>query len=510
MIAGRVIGGDFSRILARQKSDYAMELGELLVAEKDGEKILLQVFDLVYGSQMSQQNLELISGFQLEEDSEIEVMDTKLRNYNIAALKTLVGIKGNKASMCKNLPAFFSELRQVTNDDLAFITKPKNPIFIGKLRSGSKALDVDVFLDGSKVFAHHILIPATTGKGKSNLTKCLLWDSVDKEYCGILVLDPHDEYYGRTELGLKDHPMKDKIVYYTPRSAPSGQRTLKINLNLLRPSHFAGSLAFTDAQGDAINAYYRKYGDTWIEALLLEQQIDVQVQDYTKAVVKRKLINLLDLSVNNKVYCNGIFDSTAGQTTLVDIAAELEKGNIVILDTSSFSGNLEILIGSMIALEILDRYKASKMKGSLEEKPVISIVIEEAPRVLGKDVLDAGPNVFSMIAREGRKFKIGLTAITQLPSLIPRDILANMNTKIVLGIEMAPERQAIIESASQDLSNDGRTIASLDIGEALITSNFAKFAIPVKIPFFDDFVKGYQNKFNADKYSKSFSGIKKG
>ena len=54
---------------------------------------------------------------------------------------------------------------------------------------------------------------------------------------------------------------------------------------------------------------------------------------------------------------------------------------------------------------------------------------------------------------------------------------------------MKPERQAIIESASQDLSDDERTIASLDIGEALITSNFARFVTPISIPYFEDVVK---------------------
>ena len=145
------------------------------------------------------------------------------------------------------------------------------------------------------------------------------------------------------------------------------------------------------------------------------------------------------------------------------------------------------------------------MQGTLKEKPTISVVLEEAPRVLGKEALEHGHNIFSTIAREGRKFKVGLTAITQLPSLIPREILANMNTKIILGIEMKPERTAIIESASQDLSDDDRTIASLDIGEALISSNFAKFAIPVKIPIFEDVVK---NSVKKDNVKKEFSGVK--
>jgi len=108
-----------------------------------------------------------------------------------------------------------------------------------------------------------------------------------------------------------------------------------------------------------------------------------------------------------------------------------------------------------------------------------------------------------LIAREGRKFNIGLTAITQLPSLIPRPILANMNTKIILGVEMAPERQAIIESASQDLSSDARNIASLDRGEAIITSNFARFAIPIKIPLFEELVA----KEAKVESKREFSGV---
>ena len=139
----------------------------------------------------------------------------------------------------------------------------------------------------------------------------------------------------------------------------------------------------------------------------------------------------------------------------------------------------------------------------MKDKPVISVVLEEAPRVLGKEALEKGPNIFSTIAREGRKFKVGLFAITQLPSLIPRQILANMNTKIILGIEMGPERDAIIQSSAQDLSDDDRNIASLDKGEAIITSNFARFATPVKIPLFEEFVK----KDKKEDVRKDFGGV---
>ena len=208
----------------------------------------------------------------------------------------------------------------------------------------------------------------------------------------------------------------------------------------------------------------------------------------------------LDVDENKNITSKGCFHLQSGHTTLPDIVNALEEGKTVIINTSSFSGSIELLIGSMAASIALERHKTYSSQ-DLKIHPVINIVLEEAPRVLGKDVLETGSNIFANIAREGRKFNVGLTAITQLPSLIPRQILANMNTKIILGTELKQERQALIESASQDLSNDERMIASLDKGEAIVTSNFLSFAMPISIPY-------EQKREKTQK--QSFSGIKLG
>lgn len=509
MLKGQIIGGEFGKLCIRQKSASSVELGELLIAENADEKIVLQVYDLVYGSQISQANLELISGMRLEDDADMDFFDKNIRNYCLAFLKPLLLLQYNKPVLCKKMPEFFSEVRQINKQDMQFFSQAENSLFVGNLRSGSSILDVPVSLPGKEVFQHHILIPATTGRGKSNLVKVMLWNVVDKDYCGILVLDPHDEYYGRNSLGLSNHPRKENVIYYTPNDPPVGTNSLKINIHLLRPGHFRGAVNFSDPQVQAMNAYYKRYNVDWIEAIILEKPLEVGFHEGTLAVLKRRLLSLLNLSSDGRqLFSEGIFDLKAGESTIKDIAANLESGRVVVVDTSLFSGSLEILIGSLIASEVFNRYKRYKMQGVLKEKPVISIVIEEAPRVLGKEVLESGPNIFSTIAREGRKFNVGLTAITQLPSLIPRQILANMNTKIVLGIEMKPERQAIIDSASQDLSTDERNIASLDKGEAIITSNFAKFAMPIKIPLFESIVK--QCKDDKANVQQDFSGVKLG
>ncbi len=503
---GIIISGKFSEILVRQKHGEEIELGELLISENKKSKYLMQAYDLIYGSQLSDSNLELVSGMKLEEDDSYGFMDEKLRHYNLALLKNLITINKGNVISSKSLPDFFSKIREVRKDDLNFLTTPKNPLYVGKLRSGSKTLDVDIFLPGQKVFSHHILIPATTGRGKSNLASVMLWSMMKQDYCGILVLDPHDEYYGHNKLGLKDHPDKKNLVYYTPDNPPAGQLSLKINIKQITPMHFNGAVNWSSAQKEALSAYYRRFKQNWIEAIIKEEDTGLKFNEGTLSVLKRRLISLLNLEFyDNKIYCKGIFDINSGQSTINDICNHLEKGKIVVVDTSSFSGNTEILVGSLVTTEIFNRYRRYKTTGELKQKPVISVLLEEAPRVLGKEVLEKGSNIFSTIAREGRKFKIGLMAITQLPSLIPRQILANMNTKIILGIEMQPERQAIIESASQDLSSDSRAIASLDKGESIITSNFTRFALPVKIPLFEEYIKKDLEK--KKKEELSFSGI---
>ena len=238
----------------------------------------------------------------------------------------------------------------------------------------------------------------------------------------------------------------------------------------------------------------------------MKEPVPVNFRDETLDVVIRRLLYNLDLKVNDEdeITCTGIFDTQAGKTTIDDILHSLESSKTVIIDTSTLHGSQEILVGSIVAAKAFDTYRHYRQIGGLKEKPVISVILEEAPRVIGKEALKAGPNIFSRIAREGRKFKIGLTAITQLPSLIPKEILANMNTKIILGIEMAQERQSVIECASQDLSTDDRNIASLDKGEALVTSNFTKFAMPIYIPLFEEYIK---DKMKKPGVQRDFSGL---
>ncbi len=490
-ICGQIVGGQVAQVIIREKSGTKIELGDLLVAETSEGFLILQVYNLLYGSQIPQSTREHLAGMKLEGlGASLEFLEPGLRNYILAECKAVLDIKETPHSP-KILPEFFGTVRSVNADDLKFLTRPANPLYLGKVRSGSKIIDADVYLDGEEALRHHVLIPSTTGRGKSNLVKVMLWSVLGQKKFGILVLDPHDEYYGRSSIGLKDHnDAKGNLLYYSV-NAPAGTNTLVINLRSITPDHLNGIVRLTDAQEQAFTAYFQEFRQDWIDNIVRGTDVN-GVKDTTKTVLQRIFRTKFGIRVDsdgNLICSNRIFSDSAGESTISDIVNALEKGKIVVVDTSKIGDEAELLVGSIIANEILDRYQSYKAEGSLDDKPVVSIAIEEAPRVLGQDRLEkAGDNVYSTIAREGRKFKIGLIAVTQITSAIPRDILTNLNTKIILGNEMSAERHSIIDSASQDLSQDDRNIASLDKGEAILSSVFAKFAVPIQIPKFEDYV----------------------
>jgi DNA helicase HerA-like ATPase len=81
-----------------------------------------------------------------------------------------------------------------------------------------------------------------------------------------------------------------------------------------------------------------------------------------------------------------------------------------------------------------------------------------------------------------------------MPSLLTREVLSQMNTKVILGLPSPIDRDAVVNSAAQDIADESTEIQMLDIGEAIITSPFIDFPMPVKIFSFDELVKAEKKK----------------
>jgi DNA helicase HerA-like ATPase len=120
--------------------------------------------------------------------------------------------------------------------------------------------------------------------------------------------------------------------------------------------------------------------------------------------------------------------------------------------------------------------------------PVVAVALEEAQRVLSANK-DRESNVFPRVAREGRKFGVGLLAVTQQPKLLDDELLSQFNTFFVLGLADEKDRNILRSSAKQDLSALGPEIQTLMPGECLVVNLEAPFAVPALVHLYDDVVR---------------------
>jgi DNA helicase HerA-like ATPase len=282
---------------------------------------------------------------------------------------------------------------------------------------------------------------------------------------------------------------KDRLVVYTTRElrgAVSGFNKIKISAQEIEIEDLMQLYDFSGAQRDAFNSARRVYHENWLMALL-EQEIEDLVLDLvgtfegTLGVIKRRLMNLFKSKILTKDKTISISDQ---------IYNALTNGKVVLVDTSNMGEAEELLVSIVLARAVFERNKRSFAEPEEFRKlPEFLITMEEAQRVLGSLALGGRNNIFATISREGRKFKTGLCAISQQPKLIDEEIISQFNTLFILGLADKGDRNILRDSAKQDVSQLSNEIQMLMPGEALITSPFTPFAIPVKIHLFEDYLE---------------------
>jgi DNA helicase HerA-like ATPase len=116
--------------------------------------------------------------------------------------------------------------------------------------------------------------------------------------------------------------------------------------------------------------------------------------------------------------------------------------------------------------------------------PYVNVVIEEAPSVLNPERIRFG-SVFRDISRQGRKFGIGLTVISQQVTAIDQGILTQINTELTMALGNEEERRCAVRNASADLTGFERELQVMGKGQALATASYRDIPLPTQAPNFD-------------------------
>lgn len=360
-------------------------------------------------------------------------------------------------------------------------------------------------------------------------------------------LDWHKKSGGRGGIreiaGGYSHEEAKELVepyfYLTPKQVEDGNGIARVRFSRadIIPEDLISITEFSEQQTQFAHLVYSKKGEEWIGRLLSGDLGDDpefgQYVDSTKGAVERR-VSFLNNS-QTKVFTR--FDPEIGfeyDSILPELVCALEKGRIITVDTTLMSEMEQFLLTTLVArvlfvlrkalkaargdadslkheislafgvgsgagigskslvdklleyldsgeLPYLDEYGAPV---SIDSLPHINFVIEEAPSVLNPERIRFG-SVFRDISRQGRKFQIGLTVISQQVTAIDEGILTQINTEVTMALGNETERREAIRNASADLYGFEKELQVMGKGQALLTASYKDVPLPVQAPLYD-------------------------
>lgn len=491
---GRLFGKNVLEGVFRAAPDEDLFLGELLVAVDDdtARRYLFRVVDVTYGTEHREPGwAERVAGTLLADDARDDpgahrLYERSQRTYRVAECRCLgylaPAVDGHEPEFRKpkSLPTQFSRVVSPEPSDFEFLRRRMGDLPLGLLRSGETVVDFEVGIPGASL-ASHVGVFATTGMGKSNLVKVLAGGAMRAAgRYGMLVVDPHGEY--RQELAR--HPWAARgLRTYAARSLPNTS-SLRLSLAELTVDDLRTAYDWSRPQEEALFELERHYGTAGLSWLLDLAKVEELAEFREIELAGRVALSTLQVLHRRarRIVALPCIATDAAVSVGAAVLRDLTAGKVVLVDVSGLGSTEEVLVASHLTRRVLEEWSGAYLDdpGAHERLPVVSIVLEEAQRVLSA-AADRESNVFPRLAREGRKFKVGLCAVTQQPKLLNSELLSQFNTFFILGLADEKDRNILRSSSKQDLSALGTEIQTLMAGECLVVNLAAPFAVPARI-----------------------------
>lgn len=502
----------------RINENVLVERGQLVKVEDKEQKFILRVYDFKPESLLTPAEIAMVSK-KVENGENPALYDKGLRLYDTALSTIIAQIdKHGHVHGPTAVPSIFSIVETLEKRDLQLLHLDTGDLAIGYVRVGHKSSDIIVTLNGEKTIPHHILVCGVTGAGKSNLGKVFAASimALEENKYSLVLFDCESEYLkggGPGQLGLAHLPQaEDRLLYVTslvdrPTRIDMNLRIdgitvkrsiqtypLRVSIESLTPNDFTMTGEFTGPQEELLWMVYNLFKKNWIRTLLemdtrnLYRRLNRLTSVTTLNVTKRKIKHMLG---NRDIFvweCENFF--------FKDILNAVARGKVILVDTPFATEGEEKLLSVAITRRIFNMYERMRKEfpDKWENLPYVLIMVEEAHRYLAKQSLTAGgeirENIFSIISKRGRKYRVGGLYITQMPGELMETVIRQTLTKIILPLPTKPDYLKVIQY-SPYLDEAEQEIKTLDQGEALVVSppSGIRFAVPVKIFSYEELIE---------------------
>jgi DNA helicase HerA-like ATPase len=545
-----------------EDSKASPQTGDFIVLtpkDEDGRKYLARVEAEIYDEDpifRSQDKTLIAVHYARIAERELSERDKQKMfsyTYKVKILGTFTSDGKDFITAVRKLPTVSYHARHLTPREFNNILNRtnENGVEIGKLCIGN---DIQrekewILFDTEKLKEKRTMVFAQSGFGKTNLMKVLIHNSFKDKETGKLIFDLNGEYFLRSKVqktygfgDINDDNIKKRLVVYSDKPIPKVYKDRfefggKVKVNFSRD--FSVNDILSNSPGiTSAGRNFLEYLDsllnqddvkTFLSKIFSEndpkevrkfahQKFSSYLESEKKKGKDGQPGEELDVSQANKSMLGGVIrqiKSFAGihddSSNLVSTALKhLQSKKTVIIDLS-LKDNLEAsLISTILVKKLFENNKAEFTKIEERETEIFeqpkgvikaTVFVEEAQNVLSDEFVKTNANPFVRVAKEGRKFGLGLVAITQRPSAISEEIRSQAENFFVMHMGNSRDIKALVES---NINYDGvisKFLQSETIsGNMYMVSAKQSFTIPIRVIWFEKMV--HKSVYDESRFSK--------
>lgn len=379
-----------------------------------------------------------------------------------------------------------------TVDELRRIyAKPdKSTVKVGNV---SQAGGLPVHLLTDELIGKHFAVLGTTGSGKSCAVALLLHGILDEyPHAHIILLDPHNEY-------PRAFPKKAELIDPTSLEIPHWLLNLEESIELFIGRTEYAATRQTNILKDAMLKARKDLPNQSLpnDKITVDTPVPYKLGDLinhinsdkppqaSKAESHDKILAKIETMGSDKRFEFLLRPDENVSDNLADLLSKLlripnQDKPLTIIDLSGVPSDVVDVVVSVLCRTVFD---FALWNPKRTEMPLF-LVCEEAHRYAPRSAeaaFEPTRRALARIAKEGRKYGVGLGLVTQRPSELSESILSQCNTIMALRMSNEQDQHFVRRALPDSVKSLVDTLPALRTREALVVGEGT--VVPVRMVF---------------------------
>lgn len=393
------------------------------------------------------------------------------------------------------------------------------------LSLGNYTLDEEAtaYLDANKFFQRHAVIVGSTGSGKSWTTARLIEQIAALPNSNAILFDLHGEYKNLSDEGIKHYKVagpteilnggdiEDGVLYFpywllgyeditsmlvdrSDQNAPNQSMVLSRAVTSSKLSF----LEAADAQElianftidspipfslDSVLDELNRLNTEMVAGVKGEKQGEFhgKLSRFISRLENKRSDRRLAFMMNPPPRVNDLgWLEKLANALICGRDNQLEKtGGVKIIDFSEVPSDILPLVVGRVASLV---FSIQQWTDQSDRHPV-ALLCDEAHLYIPHNAngYESSQRYFERIAKEGRKYGVGLVVISQRPSEVNKTILSQCNNFVALRLSNADDQNVIKRLLPDNLGGFAELLPVLDTGEALVVGDASLLPSRIRI-----------------------------